>query len=96
MTTTKCTEKERKLRRHLRIKEVRGKDGSIRFYPQKKWFGIWWDFDNPDLFLFDYLFKDWSKSYNSLNNAKDFIDRYVNSRLSKKKIIYHDVNYLTS
>lgn len=92
---TNLSEKERKIRKNLRIKEVREKDGVVKFYPQIKKFGIWWDFDNPDVFFLDILFKDWTRSFRSLNAAKQFIDDYVNTCLRKREILYHNVNYLT-
>ena len=95
MVTTKISDKERKLRSKLRIKEVREKDGTVKFYPQMKKFGIWWDFDDPDVFFLDMLFKDCIMSFKSLSAAKYFIDNYVNTCLRKREVLYHDVNYLT-
>ena len=96
MVTTNRAEKEKELRKHLRIKEVVEKNGRSIFYPQMQKFGIWFDF--PDTMnLLSILFLEYnSKVCYSLDNAKRVIDEYIINKLNKKKIIYHDVNYLTS
>jgi len=96
MVTTKISDKERKLRSKLRIKEVKERDGTVIFYPQIKKFGIWWEFDDPDLFFLDILFKDPSVAFKSLSAARFFIDNYVNTRLRKREVLYHNVDYLVT
>lgn len=93
MTTTSIVEKEKEIRRKIRIKEVIEKDGISYFYPQHKIFGIWiYFYDN----FLDFLFAENSeKEFSSLLAARNFINRYVDRKLSHKKIIYHNVNYLT-
>lgn len=87
MVTTKLTEKEKKIRKNLRIKEViKGK--YHYFIPQIKILHIWWNFLSSDP---DEL---WER-FCSLGDTKYFLNDYVNKCLSKKKVIYHDVNYLT-
>lgn len=93
MITTKIAEKERKIREKLRIKEVIDKEGERTFYPQSKTLGIWHNFYKDPLGV---IFADLDIEYfYSLSSAKQFIDDYVNKKLNKVEIIYHDVNYLT-
>ena len=88
MTTTVIAEKEKKIRKNLRIKEVREKSGLTTFYPQKKICGIWWNFNSS-------LLSEWIESFATLDEAKAFLDKYVDIKLSKRKVTYHNVNYLT-
>lgn len=92
---TKIAEKERAIRKKLRIKEVCDRWEVTRFYLQRKFLGTWWTFDEKDYLALDLLFQDYYRSYNSLEEAKKAIDRYVNYRLTKFKVHYHNVNYLT-
>ena len=82
MITTKIAEKEKKIRAKLRIKEVIGKNGCCTYYPQyKNWLGwhvfINWHLYN-DLIIYEFY---------TLEDAKDFIDEYVNRKLRSKKIM---------
>lgn len=97
MTTTNLLEKERKIRKNLRIKEEVGICDSSWFYPQVKILGIWYYFRGhyiPN--WLEVLFLDGPiKMFSSIEDAKKFIDVCVRNKLKYKKIIYHDVNYLT-
>ena len=95
MTTTKIAEKEKAIRKKLRIKEVVDRWGVTRFFLQRKFLGIWWTFDDRDYLFIDMLFNDYYKAYGTFKAAKDAIDRYVNYRLSEYQVHYHFVNYLT-
>ena len=95
MVTTKIAEKEKKIRRNLRIKEVIDEQGFHLFYPQRKVFGFWTCFYSGSDIL-DFLFGDaCPKHFLYLDNAKGYLDELVNKKIKRKKIIYHDVNYLT-
>lgn len=99
MTTTNLLEKEKKLRKRLRIKEVCTREGRHIFYPQQRLLGMWVGFEQEygGLFPpFDYFFDCTSAHFQSLDRAKEFIDEKVRYKLSKEKVIYHNVNYLTS
>lgn len=82
---TNQSEKEKAIRRKLRIKEVHYKDGSVFFFPQFKFLWLWWRFDSDYDALFTY------KKYSTLDKAKKFLDTYVEECLRKKKVIYHSV-----
>jgi len=78
-------EKEKAIRKKLRIKEVHYKDGSVLFFPQFKFLWLWWGFDNEYSTPFMY------RKYCTFDKAKKFIDAYVEECLRKKKVIYHSV-----
>lgn len=97
MVTTKLTEEEKKIRKNLRIKEVRDPVSGALFYPQIKKFGLWEYFRTNYPTTMDIIFLDGPvKIFCTLNEAKKFIDNYVSKKLKKKEIIYHNVNYLTT
>ena len=97
MVTTKLTEKEKKIRKNLRIKEEVGVYNGSWFYPQVKIFGVWYYFRGYSIpNWLEALFLDGPvKMFSSIEDAKKFIDMCVRDKLKYKKIIYHDVNYLT-
>jgi len=76
---------EKAIRRNFRIKEVHYKDGSVFFFPQFKFLWLWWGFDDDYLYPFAY------RKYATLNEAKEFIDTYIEKIFRKKKVIYHSV-----
>ena len=43
---TNQSEKEKAIRKGLRIKEIHYKDGSVLFFPQFKFLWLWWGFDD--------------------------------------------------
>lgn len=82
---TNQSEKEKAIRKGLRIKEVHYKDGSVLFYPQFKFLWLWWGFDDDYNTPFTY------RKYPTFDKAKKFIDTYIEECLRKKKVIYHYV-----
>lgn len=83
--TTKQSEREKAIRRKLRIKEVHYKDGSVLFFPQFKLFWVWCGFDDEWNAPFVY------RKYYTLDKARQFLDTYVEECLRKKRIIYHSI-----
>ena len=92
---TNLAEKERKIRKNLRIKETLERSGDVWFSPQMKIFGIWFNFDEYTTSWTNLVFTTYFKRYSTLEKAKEVIDKYVNYRLAKTKVVYHNVNYLT-
>lgn len=82
---TNQSEKEKAIRRKLRIKEVHYKDGSVLFFPQFKFLWLWWGFDDGYDIPFTY------RKYPTFDGAKKFLDTCVEESLRKKKIIYHSI-----
>lgn len=82
---TKQSEKEKALRKKLRIKEVHYKDGNVLFFPQFKFLWLWWGFDDDYCTPFVY------RKYSTFDRAKKFLDTYVEEYFRKKKVIYHHV-----
>lgn len=95
MTTTNLSEKERKIRKNLRIKETLERNGDTWFSPQMKLLGMWFYFDEHTTSWTNLVFTTYFKRYSTLEKAREAVDKYVNYKLAKPKVVYHNVNYLT-
>lgn len=88
MTTIKIAEKENKIKKNLRIKEVCNEFGNSKFYLQKKILGMWFLFDEYS--FNDLPFPGQCTSYDSLDKAKVILNRYILYKVNSKKITYHN------
>ena len=88
MTTTNLSEKERKIRKNLRIKETLERDGNTWFSPQMKLLGMWFYFDEHTTSWTNLVFTTYFKRY-SLNVTHDENGLFSISKENNMNLVFN-------